>query len=210
VKNFLLLFIILVCTAIFSYNIKSGDKLQVIIKGLDELNEIIYIVQPDGTITLPYIGDESVADKDISSVQEALKNRYNAFLTNPEIIIVLVAKSPITVSVLGTVEGGGKTISVPDGSTILDVIAASGIELKKAKLSNIKILRKDGTIIKVNAKKLIKKNDKILINRYKIRTGDVIYISKKVFYFDIDNIMKVLSLTSSIIVLLHYFNIDIN
>ena len=209
-KKILLLFIALICVVIFSYNIKVGDKLQVIIKGMDELNNIVYIVQPDGTITLPYVGDESVADKDINSVQEALKNKYNDFLTNPEIIIVLVAKSPITVSVLGTVEGGGKTISVPDGSTILDVIAASGIDLKKAKLSNIKILRKDGTIIKVNAKKLIKKNDKILINRYKIQTGDVIYISKKLLYFDIDSIMKVLSLTTSIIVLLHYFNIDIN
>ncbi len=94
------------------YHLSSGDVLDVLFQiktwvakdkfkiGVDntlsikfvhapELNET-QVVRPDGNISLPYVGDVYVVNKEVEELRQELMQSYNAILKNPELYVVVV------------------------------------------------------------------------------------------------------------------------
>ncbi len=200
-KKLLIVLFFLTVLVINAYNIHVGDQLKIIISGLDQFNDMIYTVQSDGTVNLPYIGDVNIENKTTKEIEKILKEKYNSILKLPEVIVLILVKSPIIVNVVG-----GKSssmVTIPEGSNIMAAIASSSIDPSEINFSSVRLLKHDGTIEKINLRKLIKKNQ---LDKYSLESGDTIILKRKFFHITLDNLMKILSFVSSIIVLTKYFN----
>lgn len=53
-----------------------------------ELNET-QLVRPDGSITLPYLGEVKVVGKTVQELTKELKKRYSSILKNPELYVIV-------------------------------------------------------------------------------------------------------------------------
>ncbi len=70
------------------------------------------IIRPDGTVSLPYIGQYRVAGKRVATVEQELKSRYRRELRNPELYVVVGGQE----NLLKTLNGKQRRITVrPDG-----------------------------------------------------------------------------------------------
>ncbi|MCD6578881.1 polysaccharide biosynthesis/export family protein [bacterium] len=200
-KKLLIVLFFIPLLIVSAYNARVGDQLKILISGLDQFNDMIYTVQSDGTINLPYIGDIKIENKDTPEIEVLLKEKYKGILKLPEVIALVLLKSPIVVNVVG-----GKTssmVSLPEGSNIMAAIASSSIDPTEISLNRARLLKKDGTIQKINLRKLIKEND---FSKYPLESGDTIILRKKYFHITIDNLLKILSLVSSTIVIVKYID----
>ena len=199
-KKILIILFFIPFLLLSAYNIQIGDQLKVLIAGLDQFNDMIYTVQWDGTVNLPYIGDVNVENKTTAEIEMSLKAGYKDILKLPEVLVVVAQKALIMVNVVG-----GKTssaVTIPAGSNILTAIASSSIDPSEISLASAKLLKKDGTIQKVNLKKLIRNNQ---IDKYPLESGDTIILKRKFFHITLDSLLKILSLVSSTIVIVKYF-----
>jgi exopolysaccharide production protein ExoF len=83
-----------------------------------------YMVQEDGTISVPLLGTISVANRSAQQVQAAMVESFEQFLGREGMVnVVLMERSPIYV--LGPVKNPGSYKYVP-GATVLHAIAVAG------------------------------------------------------------------------------------
>jgi polysaccharide biosynthesis/export protein len=84
------------------------------------------LVQPDGTITIPYAGRIAAAGHTAPEVEEAIEAVLAGKALLPQ-ALVIDKKSPAnSVSVSGALPKGGRVPLSPDGDRVLQVIAAAG------------------------------------------------------------------------------------
>jgi polysaccharide export outer membrane protein len=70
------------------YKITLFDSITVNFIDLPDLN-VIQQVLPDGTITLPFIGQISVVDKTPLELEKEIKSKYKKYLKNPELYVLI-------------------------------------------------------------------------------------------------------------------------
>jgi polysaccharide biosynthesis/export protein len=84
------------------------------------------LVQPEGTITIPYGGQIAAAGHTVAEVQEEIEARLADKALQPQ-ALVIDKKSPAnSVSASGEVLKGGRVPLTPDGDRLLQIIAAAG------------------------------------------------------------------------------------
>lgn len=97
-----------------------------------------YLVDSDGFITFPVIGEIEVAGKTISELEEYLKNILNKYVKDVTVRVRLIN---FKVTVLGEVAGPG-VIQVPDEMvTIPEIIAMAGGISYNGQRENILVIR---------------------------------------------------------------------
>jgi polysaccharide export outer membrane protein len=84
------------------------------------------VVQPDGTISIPYVGNVVLSGKTLDQVRQTIIEALQGKAVEPDVLVSLVSTASRNVSVLGSV---GKPSVVPLGiahETVMDVIARAG------------------------------------------------------------------------------------
>ncbi len=209
IKRFLILLVILLISLpVYSYELKQGDRLKIVIQGVKDFSNIPFVIQADGTLSLPYIGEIRASGLTMEEFNEIISEKYNVIFNNPEILSIIIEKAPISVGVMAFSQDGGELVSLPQGSTVVEALAAGGVNLRKASLSRVKIIRADGTVVKINVNKLIKTGDPVLRKSAILNTGDIVYVPKKFLYLDLQTTVQIVSLVSSLIVIFKYFNVE--
>ncbi len=187
-----------------AYNIKPGDKLKVFVPGIEFFDQLFFEVEKDGTIILPYIGSVEIVNKTLAEASLDIKEKYSHILNSPDVIIAVAEKAPVIISIISNGDMIPKSLMLPEGSNIMEAVSAAQIDLSRICQSRVKILKKDGRIVKINLAKVIKKNDPALTATTILEQGDVLYIPDKPKLITLDNLVKFLSLVSSTIVILKY------
>ena len=109
-----------------SRTIAPGDRLNVKVANLDELSGE-FTVANDGTISLPLVGDITVAGKRDTDVAEILRNRLAAqYLQAPQVLVSVVGYQGQRVAVIGAVRTPGFYDVQSQDETILDLITRAG------------------------------------------------------------------------------------
>ena len=134
-------------------------------------------VRPDGKISLPLVGELNASGQTPVQLQALIRDKLAAYITSPEVTILMHDVRSGTVSIFGKVAKEG-SYPLTKQMTVLDVIAAAGGFKDYAKLSKIYVMRvqADGTTnrYKFNFKQVIKGQK--LSQNILLEPRDAIYI----------------------------------
>jgi polysaccharide export outer membrane protein len=136
-------------------------------------------IRRDGKITLPYLGDVTAAGKRVIDLQHELSRRYDDYLENPEVLVIL-ENGLASVIISGFANRPGAfTFDRP--TTVYQAIMQAGGVSDYGSLSNIHLTRIIDGVQRtetINLRSSIR--GKPTQPKY-IQDGDVIYISRSLF-----------------------------
>ena len=103
-------------------------------------------VRPDGTITLPLIGDVTATGRTPSQLRGEIKRKLTTFLRddNPTVAVIVETVNSYRFAVVGNVEHSG-LFSAKHYVTVTEAIALAGGPNRYAELDKVLILRQAGT-----------------------------------------------------------------
>lgn len=157
------------------YRIGPADVLQISVWKNETLSRTVP-VRPDGMISLPLINDVQVAGLTSAQLRDILKKKLTAYLSNPEVSVIVMEMRSFTVSVLGEVKTAGR-YQFASRVTVLDVLARAGGITEFASPSDILVLRPAGnamTRIPFNFRKVIAAPERN--GNFFIQPGDIIVV----------------------------------
>jgi len=143
------------------YRIGDDDLLEINVWNEPDLKQSLP-VRSDGRITLPLIGEIQAAGETPSQLQAAIASKLKAYITHPDVTVMVLEMNSRKFNVLGRVAKPG-SYPLTATTTVLDAIAEAGGFQDFAKEKDIYILRKNSegreTRIPFNYKAVIKGKD---------------------------------------------------
>ena len=122
-----------------SYTIGAGDVLQVSVWHSPDLDQTVQ-VRPDGMISLPLVGELSVAGLKPAAVREELVVLYREFVDEPTVSVVVVEVNSRSVFLLGEVQSPG-SYDLIKPTRLVQALAMAGGFTEFAKSKDVVILR---------------------------------------------------------------------
>ncbi len=121
------------------YAIGPSDVLAIDVWKDTELTRTV-LVRPDGKISLPLIGELEVSGLTAHNVQLLVAQRLRAYISDPQVTVIVQEVKSRTYSVLGKIAKPG-SYELGKPTTVLEAIAIAGAFLDFAKPSKIYIIR---------------------------------------------------------------------
>lgn len=154
------------------YMIGPGDEL--LVRGWGQVNfEASAMVDRNGSIYLPKVGNVNVAGVRYHSLQGHLKNAVGRVFRNFELNVTLGKLRSIQVFVVGQAKRPG-AYTVSSLSTLVNTLFASGGPSIKGSLRHIQVKRNGTVVTELDIYDFLLKGDKT--HDVALRPGDVIYI----------------------------------
>lgn len=156
------------------YRLGSGDVVRVDVFGRPEVSGK-HIVGPDGKISMPLLGDITLADQTRDEARAQLQDRLLKLYTQPHVSLIVDEYTSNQVTVLGRVERAGvqKFVHLP---TLAEVLAGAGampILDKQATLTRCAIMRGRDKLIWVDLKALLNGDPTYNL---RMKKGDIVFI----------------------------------
>lgn len=141
------------------YRIRPNDHLYIRIIGVDpenvaflnligsqtstvgssyNLELITYLVDENGNIQYPFLGEINVNNMTLKEVQETLQKKVDLYLQNASVFVKLVSR---TITILGEVGNPGKISMVKSRMTIFETLGMAGDITDYGNYRNVKIIR---------------------------------------------------------------------
>lgn len=151
-----------------AYRIGPGDKLEITVYGEDDLSKT-YLVDGQGYISVPLVGNLLIADLTPLQVERLLEERFSdGYLVDPSIAIEIVEYRPFYI--IGEIRRPG-SYNYIDGMNVLNAVAVGGGFTYRAKTGAIEVIRPvDGG----NQSFILKPEDPVL-------PGDILRIKERFF-----------------------------
>lgn len=133
-----------------------------------------YLVDDQGKIEFPILGEFLVAGKTIDQVREMIKNKLisEKLISDP---IIKVELLNLKITMLGEVQSVG-VLTVPDSRiTLLDAIARSGGLTTNAEASKISVIREENGVRKLYTQD-IQSTDIFNSPTYYLQQNDIVYV----------------------------------
>jgi polysaccharide export outer membrane protein len=108
-----------------SYAVGAGDVLQVDVYGFGDLKADAE-VSPQGTISLPLIGETDVRGRDLGSLRKHLTACYGKYIRSPKIDVSLKSYQANRVSVIGEVSRPGMYPLRRNGQLLTELLSEAG------------------------------------------------------------------------------------
>jgi len=137
-----------------------------------------YIIDPDGNITLHYVGEVHIAGLSPGEAIDLLEERFSEYYLNPDVNVRVVQIASRRIIVLGEVAREG-IYEIPSDETALGALAMAGGPRGSALLWNVKILRggfDDPQVLTCNLDKALKKGD--YAENLQLMPGDIVYVPR--------------------------------
>lgn len=202
----------------YQYTIRRDDKISVSVWGQDELsvgsvygiynsNEVYgkwLLVDINGYIELPKIGNTHVEGLTIPQLKDSLRLSYSKWLIKPIVDIKVLNKE---ISILGEVRNPQVLPIDKDNNTLLEIIARSGGLEPYANIKHIKIIRQEGPNVRI-ANIDLSKSGGYFSKNIQLHPSDIVVVpSKKYKEFDkrISIIIPFTSTATALAILLKAF-----
>jgi polysaccharide export outer membrane protein len=173
----------------YQYHIRKDDKISISVWEQDDLgvgssygiynsNEVYgkwLMVDAEGMISIPKIGQFKVENKTIIQLKDTLRVRFGEWVLNPIVDIKVLNRE---ISILGEVRNPQVIPVDKERNTLLQIVSAAGGFEFYAELSNIKVLRQSGEDVHVANINLTKNGD-FLNKNIHLYPGDVVIVPSK-------------------------------
>ncbi len=124
------------------YVIGPGDILNIDVWKDSTLTRLVTVL-PDGKIAFPMVGEMMAAGKTSSQLKTEVENRLSLFLKDAVITVEVRQVNSLQIYVLGRVKNPGRMM-LSSNIDVLQALAAAGGPDQFAKLSRIRIFRREG------------------------------------------------------------------
>jgi polysaccharide biosynthesis/export protein len=155
------------------YRLGPDDVIDVFVWKEPDLSTNLTI-RPDGKITMPLLNDLQASGKTAAQLQEEIKEKLSAYVTDPLVTVMIKQFNSFRFSVLGEVRTPG-VYRVSQSVSVLDAIAMAGGFTEFAKRDHILVIRnsKSNERINVDLKKYLKDGKN---STFFVEPADVIYV----------------------------------
>ncbi len=130
-----------------------GDQLVVIFldrRNLDdEAKRTEVVIQADGTVLLPLIGEMVAVGKTSDQLEKELENTLKRYIVDPFVRVELLQNLVNQIALLGAVNNQGLFPFQP-GETLIHFIAQHGGLTSNAEISQVNVIREPGEIIRID------------------------------------------------------------
>ncbi len=151
-----------------AYRIGPSDKLEITVYGEDDLSKT-YLVDGQGYISVPLIGNVRVADLTPLQTERLLEERFSeGYLVDPSIAIEISEYRPFYI--IGEIRRPG-SYNYIDGMNVLNAVAVGGGFTYRAKTGAVEVIR---PVNGENQSFMLKTGDLVL-------PGDIIRIKERFF-----------------------------
>ncbi|MCX7919720.1 MAG: polysaccharide biosynthesis/export family protein [bacterium] len=155
-----------------SYRINIEDTIAVSVWQHNDLN-ITAVVGPDGTISMPLVGEIAVNGLTKQEAREKITTKLKKYIKEPIVTITIVEYGGRRVRVLGQVSNPG-SIPFTGRITLLEAVSRAGGPTVSAQLHHCAVFRGTETVIEVDLYELLyEKNMKLDIP---LEPGDTVFI----------------------------------
>lgn len=159
------------------YRIGAEDVLEIHVWNNTVLSRTVP-VRPDGKISLPLVRDVQAAGLTAVQLGNVLTKRLAAYMSAPEVSVIVKEVHSFKVSVLGEVKKPGR-YEFGSGATVLDAIATAQGLNDFASRGGIIILRRDGSAVKripFSYKKIVSGRSDSEEENFYLRRGDIVLV----------------------------------
>ncbi len=158
-----------------SFILGPGDVLEVSVWKDEDLTKQV-IVQPDGYLSFPLIGQVLAGGRTLADVQSEIAGRLEEYISSPTVTLLPLRIESYKVYVLGKVNKPGVFI-VPPSVNVMQALSMAAGTNPFADLDNISILRQDASgqeRIPFDYKAVAKGKDLEL--NIELKSGDVVVV----------------------------------
>ena len=150
------------------YRLDSGDRIRVFVYGQPSLSRL-YIVDPDGKISVPLIGTISARGKTTTQLQGLIRSRLGSeYVKDPQVSVDIQQNRPFFI--FGEVRNAGQYPYV-SGMTVETAVAIGGGYTERASNRSFRITRRtDGVVQEIEAP-----------GDTSLRPGDTVYVFERYF-----------------------------
>lgn len=131
-------------------------------------------IRPDGRINYPVIGEVEVASLTPAQLVKIMQGKLSAYVNNPVVSVSIEAYYANKIFIIGDVNRTGE-YQIYEPIDVMKAIAMCG-GLKNPKVSTIKIIRADGTVINVPMDNFWGSGAKRDNSKYVLYPGDTLYV----------------------------------
>lgn len=150
-----------------------------------------YIIDPDGNISLHYIGEVHIAGLSPGEAAALLKEKFSEYYISPDVNVRVVQIVSRRIIVLGEVAREG-IYEIPANETALAALAMAGGPRGSALLWNVKVIRggsEDPQVLTCNLDKALKKGD--YTENIQLMPGDIVFVPRTLLARTNDVINKI-------------------
>ncbi len=130
------------------YQLGPEDVIEVTVWKEPDMTKTL-VVQPDGTVFYPLIGEVRAAGKTVKQIQEEISKRLEKFVTDAAVTVILVKAQSYKFYVTGKVNKPGEFL-VGRPTSVLQAIAMAGGLTPFASPKAIKVVRKKGGVDEIH------------------------------------------------------------
>lgn len=158
---------------------------------------ITYLVDEEGNIEYPYLGQIKVEGSTLSEVNDKIQKKVDMYLESASVFVKLVNRN---ITVLGEVRAPGQKLMVKNQLTIFEALGTAGDITDYGNRQNVKIIRELSTG-KIIAEVDLTDPEIIFSPFYYILPHDIIYVEHRTKVYGAKNLpySVPLSITTSII-----------
>jgi len=138
---------------------------------------ITYLVDVEGKISYPQLGDIVVADKTVSEVRDIIQSKVDSYLESASVFVKLVNRN---ITVLGEVKAPGQKLMVKNQLTIFEALGTAGDITDYGNRLSVKLIRElpDGKHV---AELNLTDPNIIYSPYYYILPHDIVYVEHSTF-----------------------------
>jgi polysaccharide export outer membrane protein len=150
------------------YLLDTGDRLRIFVYGQPNLSRL-YVVDHEGRIAVPLIGNVMARGKTTNQLQAAIRSRLGAeYVKDPQVTVDILQNRPFFI--LGEVKTAGQFPYV-SGMTIETAVAIAGGYTERADEKTFRVTRRvNGFVEQVEAPR-----------DYVLKPGDTVYVFERFF-----------------------------
>ena len=124
------------------YRIGPGDQLSIEVWKDKDLARLVTVL-PDGRVAYPMVGEVVAAGKTVAQLQKEIEGKLSLFVKDAVLTVEVRQVNSLQIYVLGRVKTPGRII-LTSNIDVLQAMATAGGPDQFAKLSKIKIFRREG------------------------------------------------------------------
>jgi polysaccharide export outer membrane protein len=129
-------------TAEPDYRIGPGDQLNIEVWKDKDLARLVTVL-PDGKVAYPMVGEVVAAGKTVAQLQKEIEGKLSLYVKDAVITVEVRQVNSLQIYVLGRVKTPGRSL-LTSNIDVLQALAIAGGPDQFAKMSRIKIFRREG------------------------------------------------------------------
>ncbi len=155
------------------YILQPGDVISISVVEHPEFSGR-HKIRPDGRVNYPVIGEIEVATLTCAQLVKIMQGKLSSYVNNPVVSVSIEDYYSNKIYIIGAVRSPGQ-YQIYEPLDVLKAVAMCG-GLSNPKAKTIKIIRADGTIMTVDARKLWSAEGKRDSKQYMLYPGDSMYV----------------------------------